>query len=267
MGGRQAASRPGATANVAHLNSGKATPGPDTVAAYGAVQRAPPSVLAPGQTVRGHLKISKARSKGKRSLRAIASSEADLRPRIDEIWRLARELQWTQQGNTTQGREHCERVEENALRLLHLHANSRSACTPTVAFILSAAAALHDIGKIARGTSAPRLLTDHGDEGKRLILEDATIQIPFPDREFQSIIADVIGVHAKATFSSIPAESRQCNGQDVWPRSLAAVFRLADILDTTAARAPSAYCQARGALIERHPEGLACTRLDNGVDV
>lgn len=191
--------------------------------------------------------------KGRASLRAIASRDAELGACINEIWRLASKLQWDQRGSTTQGREHCERVEENALRLLE-QVKPRSVCTPTVAFIISAAAALHDVGKILRGPSAPKPLPDHGAESRRRILENA-IGIPFPDLEFQNIIADVVGVHAtKEPFSSVPAKSRQCNGQEVWPRSLAAVFRLADMLDTTGARAPAVYCQFRGALYERHRE-------------
>ena len=172
------------------------------------------------------------------TLRKIAEKDSPLGIFLGKLWLSAGELQWAQSGATTQGREHCERVEANVLRLFS-QSNRISSCTPTVAFILSAAAALHDVGKIARA-EGPAVDSDHGREGKRRILDVLAPDL-FPNAEFRHIVADIVGVHADAPFTEVPGGERQCNDIDVWPRSLAAVFRLADMLDMTSARAPEGY--------------------------
>jgi hypothetical protein len=183
------------------------------------------------------------------TLRTIAAQDPRLRTFLEMIWEEARALQWAQVGQTTQDALHCERVEGNALRLL-VKAGRQDLCMPTVAFILSAAAALHDIGKIECDESL-RTVPDHGREGRERILNVLRPDL-FPDAEFRHIVPDVVGVHASAPFTRVAAGERQCNGIGVWPRSIAAVFRLADMLDMTSIRAPESYCRFQGRLFVNH---------------
>lgn len=180
-------------------------------------------------------------------LRRIAAKDDYLGKSLNHLWLKAAELQWAQQGATVQDQSHCERVEKNIYRLF-VEAGQTRLCSPVVAYILSAAAALHDIGKIQTVSSSAT--KDHGVVGQEEVL--SLNQDWFPDEEFQHIIAGIVGAHANGGFRGLGSSDRVCREVYVWPRSLAAVFRLADMLDVTSIRTPRAYCTFGGIRFEKN---------------
>lgn len=174
----------------------------------------------------------------------IAPNE-DLSASIREIWRLARQLQWAQSGQSTQGEAHCRAVERNIARLL-TEFGVFDVCCPEAAYVLSAASALHDIGKIryARDSDPAFAALDHGRKGEYLLLEDdGPFEHVFPNGEYRAIIAQVIGCHADGNLSVLNKE-RMLGDSRVHLPSLTSIFRLGDMLDFD--RTPWLYRKLRG---------------------
>ncbi|MCK4873265.1 MAG: hypothetical protein KAS72_11110 [Phycisphaerales bacterium] len=156
---------------------------------------------------------------------------------LDTIWSWARELQPFQKGKTEQGREHCQRVERNIGRLFK-QAKIEEACCPAAAYVLSAAAALHDIDKVELADdSFLRTGLPHGRQAAEWIRDYEAFAKLIRHAEYRELIATLIQCHDDGNFANLK-ESRSFDGQVVFPPSLAGLFRLADMLDASGRRAP-----------------------------
>jgi hypothetical protein len=88
----------------------------------------------------------------------------ELKTQIDGVWRIAENYHRIQQGDNDQGMIHCKTVESNLHKLIP--DEKKGELRQIDLFLLSAAACLHDIGKVdARGWE------DHGERSMQLILE------------------------------------------------------------------------------------------------
>lgn len=171
--------------------------------------------------------------------------------RLETLWQTARkEIHPFQEGKTNQGTDHCLAVENNIGILLEAKIDKFK---DKDLFILSAAAALHDIGKIKRQISGVQL--DHGQWGREL-LKDREISRHFLDDERMAIaIAEVVGVHENGLIDDLPEELFSIGAPPRVPlRSLAAIFRLADMCDTDYNRVPWLLKEMRAVRFVENPE-------------
>lgn len=166
-----------------------------------------------------------------RRLRALIN-EPPFSTMIDTLWEIVKSSQDAQTGITGQGHQHCLRVEENIWRILE-KAKATKKLKPRDWFILSASAALHDIGKIAEKK-------DHGEEAKKIILKDGEKLVPNQPTKLEAV-ARIVGVHNSRRLSddkALPKELPDGAGPRIPLRSLAAIFCLADMLDSDYNRCP-----------------------------
>lgn len=167
--------------------------------------------------------------------RRIMKMNPDLAKELDNLWILAsKKIHEFQEGKTEQGTLHCLRVENNIGLLLQ---DKIAQFKDIDLFILSATAALHDIGRIkmAKGEEEK----DHGLLGQEVLLSRGVwTEFSFNWNKMQAI-AYVISVHDNGKIHDLPESEFSIGAPPgVFLRSLAAIFRLADMLDVTSERAP-----------------------------
>ena len=171
-----------------------------------------------------------------------AINDLQLKVKVQHIWDTAyKELHPFQQGITAQDSLHCLRVEENIWRLIRQHLDKFN---PIDLFLLSASAALHDIGKIpttpiGQQQDFKQIPEDHGEKAKILLLKEENWRNFHLDRKVEAeAIANIISVHNNGLIDKLPDEAFSIGSDSVKLRSLAAIFRLADMLDSDSRRWP-----------------------------
>jgi HEAT repeat protein len=157
-----------------------------------------------------------------------------LRTQIDEVWHQAESCQEFQKGDTIQGRKHCLAVEHN-LGLLIPDEMKAHALSQTELFVLSAAACLHDVGKV----ETPDHLSWKSDHGlrSREIINEHYDELGL-DRAQAAAVGYIVGVHGSGRLEELPRGALLIGTDEVHLIPLSAVFRLADMLDTSYQRAP-----------------------------
>lgn len=156
---------------------------------------------------------------------------------LQNLWDSAeKELHPLQRGKTAQGFHHCIRVEGNIWSLIQKHITR---FRDQDLFLLSAAAALHDVGKITNEVdNNSDSNKDHGKSGEKFLLENDNWKKYFREKTEASAVASIIGVHSNGEIHTIPVEFTWGNPPAILLRSLAAIFRLADMLDSDYRRCP-----------------------------
>jgi predicted phage tail protein len=167
-----------------------------------------------------------ARQKGKESLRdAVGRLNADLGIQLREVWRRAQsDIQAAQGMNNGhhQGRAHCHAVEENLAGLI-ADEEKGSRFSALDLFILSAVAALHDVGKVGDRPG------DHGLLSFEELRERASIYgLTHSQAE---AISWVVLPHNDKSLDAVPMQPYPVGGaQEADLRPLAALLALADTL-------------------------------------
>ncbi|MCH7903480.1 MAG: L-histidine N(alpha)-methyltransferase [Armatimonadetes bacterium] len=156
------------------------------------------------------------------------SGHSELGRGYEDLWDTAYD-HWTrfvQAGNKkdiSQGWDHCRRVELNLWRLLRKHWDQFSWES---LYILTACAALHDIGKL--GCEIP----DHGKLAYQIIRKDD--KGFFHDVATREIVAGIALYHSGGDTSQLEdSVELGRTAMLVHPMALAAIFRMADMMDTT----------------------------------
>lgn len=167
----------------------------------------------------------------------IKKANPDLAHQLDNLWMSAiKKIHEFQEGKTEQGHLHCLRVENNIGLLLQ---DKITKFKDLDLFALSAAAALHDIGRIKMARVEGEKNLDHGllaDEVLRS--EGIWMEFLWDWRKIQAI-AHVISVHDNGKIEDLQETDFVIDTPPgLLLRSLAAIFRLADMLDTTYERTP-----------------------------
>lgn len=153
---------------------------------------------------------------------------------LESLWQSAEsKMHEFQKGTTGQGFHHCTRVEGHIWSLIHENIHK---FRPMDLFILSASAALHDIGRIEGGDALEK--EDHGELAKKRLLREGNWREFFQDKTKAQAVAFVISVHSSGKIDDIPEEFVMGNPPGILLRSLAAIFRLADMLDSDYRRCP-----------------------------
>lgn len=157
----------------------------------------------------------------------------DYLTQINEVWRKGEEYQPFQKGDNIQGKKHCETVEKNLSMLIPDEKMGK--LKQIDLFILSAAACLHDIGKAVEDDfNGSR--SDHGVRSKDFIINKYE-QLGL-NRAQAIAVGLVVSVHGNGEFETLPTDPFPIGCEKVNIIELAAIFRLADMLDTTCLRAP-----------------------------
>lgn len=144
---------------------------------------------------------------------------------------------------------HSERVIEKLSKMTE-GLMARDPLSPVEAYILLAAAYLHDIGmqdELSGSADLQWMRDQHNKLGATRILESIEwfrtrepLAVPlFPDAEIGAIVAKVVEAHRGAVDLSDPKyEPSPYGAQKIRPRLLAALLRFGDELDTDFRRAP-----------------------------
>ncbi len=178
--------------------------------------------------------------------------KGDLHTQIENIWRLGREIYHNfQEGDTNQGSNHCYAVDRN-LALLIQKCNKIDHFKEIDLFILSAAACLHDIGKVhikKINEMVGEIDGDAIDHGKRSELIIVNYYEKLGLERHQAVpVARIAGVHSNKSFEDL-LEMHYVIGdpsqESADIRELAALFCLADTLDTSSKRAPELIGELR----------------------
>lgn len=170
---------------------------------------------------------------GKKKLRDCITDEV-LRASIEKVWILGISYQNAQQGDNDNSRNHCLRVEENLGRLISDDKKEKGLKQLDL-FILSASACLHDIGKVA-SNDEKGWHSDHGVWSMRIMLAECD---KLGLDSGQSILVGYIAsVHGSGKMERLKGEPMDLGVTDDKIIELAAIFRLADMLDTTYERVP-----------------------------
>jgi HEAT repeat protein len=170
-------------------------------------------------------------SKREKTLRDVI--EGDLRIQIDEIWRKAKEYHGSQKGENIQDISHCKTVEKNLYKLTSKNKGKRMKQIDL--FLLSAAACLHDIGKVV-GDATQGWVGDHEERSKQIILEKYD-KLGL-NRGQACAVALLVGVHDHGCLDELPDSPFPIGDEESNVIELASLFRLADMLDTNYQRAP-----------------------------
>lgn len=170
--------------------------------------------------------------KGERALRQVI--KGDLLTQINEIWRKGKSYQNGQKGDNIQGTLHCMAVETNLGKLIPDIKKERG-LKPIDLFILSASACLHDIGKVvdddARGWES-----DHGKRSMQIILKQYD---KLGLNRGQAIaVGYIVSAHGDGRLDELPRKPIAIGSEEINIVEHAAIFRLADMLDTNYQRAP-----------------------------
>jgi hypothetical protein len=158
--------------------------------------------------------------------------DKDLFIELESLWDSASKLQDLQRGMTDQSHTHCLRV-ESAIWLLICEDIEKFKDIDI--FVLSASAALHDIGKVHEGEKE----VDHGEIAKKELLKEENWKKFFKDRIKAEAVGQIVGVHSNGKIDELPeGEFPIGDPPGLLLRSLAAIFRLADMLDSDYRRCP-----------------------------
>ena len=171
-------------------------------------------------------------SKGKKTLKECL--EGELLTRIENIWIEAKKYHEKQQGDCIQGRLHCKAVEANLGKLIPDDKKEKELRQASL-FVLSAAACLHDIGKIPCNDAEEQKM-DHGERSRNIIIKE--YECLGLEKGEAIAVADVVRAHNHGRLNELQRETRDIGSEEVNIIELAAIFRLADILETTHSRAP-----------------------------
>jgi hypothetical protein len=168
------------------------------------------------------------------SLRS-AITDKEILTAVEHVWEVAQKnIHEFQKGKTGQGYNHCLRVEENIWKLID---EDGSKFSQLELFLLSASAALHDIGRIGEENAGEG--GDHGELAKKLLFKDNNWKNFFPEERARAeAVGYIVSVHCSGKIDDIPDEFAVGGPQVVLLRSLASIFRLADMLDTDYRRTP-----------------------------
>ena len=161
--------------------------------------------------------------------------KGDLRTLIDAVWAKAKMTYHNfQKGDNIQGTIHCETVEINLGKLIPdiKKENDLKQIDP---FILSAAACLHDIGKV-ESSDTKVFKSNHGKRSMEMILEN--YEKLGLDRGQAIAVGDIVSVHDDGNLEELPKTPVVIGSESINIIELAAIFRLADMLDTSYKRAP-----------------------------
>lgn len=153
---------------------------------------------------------------------------------LEALWSRARKYQEDQAGTTDQGPGHCDRVESNLGRLLDTY-DSAKILTGDAVLVLSAAIALHDVGKSELATLTSDSSGDHGFDGDDYVLRNWPTW--FDDRNVAVAVGHLIEHHASGITDEVPEVFRLVE-PPLPLRSMASLLRLADMLDASSLRAP-----------------------------
>lgn len=153
-----------------------------------------------------------------------------LRHELEALWQKAMPLQDFQTGMTDQSHSHCLRVESNIWSLIHKCIHKFKDID---LFVLSASAALHDLAKIKKDETK-----DHGEEASKWLLQKTRWKTFVNEKAKAEAIANIISVHSNGRIEDLQEEFVIGNPPGILLRSLAAIFRLADMLDSDYRRCP-----------------------------
>ena len=170
--------------------------------------------------------------KGKKTLREIL--KGDLLTQINEIWRRGESYQGSQKGDNIQGQPHCKAVETNLDKLIPDIKKGKELKQIDL-FVLSAAACLHDIGKVV-SDDAKGWKSEHGKRSMQIILEEYD-RLGL-DKGQAIAVGHIVSAHGDGKLDELPRNSIAIGSEEVDIIKLSAIFRLADMLDTTYQRAP-----------------------------
>ncbi|MEA1865173.1 MAG: HEAT repeat domain-containing protein, partial [Euryarchaeota archaeon] len=177
---------------------------------------------------------------GKAKLEIRGLIQGDLKTKIDGVWLTGRKgYQSFQKSNdsSNQGAVHCETVERNLGWLIP--DEKKHEIGQFGMFVLSAAACLHDVGKIPLEHT---MYEDHGRESMRRVV-DSPKDFGLDDGEAFAV-GWVVSAHNDGKLDELP-EKVSTNGGDVPVREFAAIFKLADMLDTNYERVPDSVLKMR----------------------
>ena len=164
---------------------------------------------------------------GKAKLKIRELIKGDLKTKIDGVWLIGRkEYQSFQKSNdsSNQGTVHCETVERNLGWLIP--DDEKQKIGQFGLFVLSAAACLHDVGKVPLDCA---MYEDHGRESMRRIVDNPK---DFGLDEGEALaVGWVVSAHNDGKLDELP-EKVSVGGEDVPVCEFAAIFKLADMLDT-----------------------------------
>ena len=167
--------------------------------------------------------------------------KGDLKTLNSGLWNYAiKEIHPTIRGISKQGTQHSLTVESNIGDLLIEETND---FTQETAFLLSAAAALHDIGKsdyVKRARISKKGIVDHGILGACVLRTKKMRGLLFNGNSVLcDAVASIVEVHSNGTIEQIKEGRHFLGGtKNVHLQSLASLFRLADMLDTDFDRVP-----------------------------
>ncbi len=149
----------------------------------------------------------------------------------DEYWEMAlRDYIEHQTGMSGQGLTHCKRIENNIWLLIREHIDIFPA---EYLYILSLSCALHDCGK----NKYLRKGEDHAAKGADTI-QTSVVKRYVEKQITADAIAYIVRSHASGIFPSIEEPVDVGGDTPVMLRSCAAIFRLADMMDTSEERTP-----------------------------
>ena len=171
-------------------------------------------------------------TKGEKSLREVI--KGDLLIQLEEIWRKGKLYHDAQKGDNIQGTLHCKEVETNLSKLIPDDKKDKELKQIDL-FVLSAAACLHDIGKVV-DDNAKGWKSDHGKRSMQIILEEYD-KLGL-DRGQAIAVGYIVSAHGDGGLDELPREPIVLGSEEINVIDLAAIFRLADMLDTTYQRAP-----------------------------
>jgi hypothetical protein len=197
------------------------------------------------------------KEKGKRHIRHEVLPELDkaLWHQLEEVWRKAEEgiheAQRSKDGHQ-QGPKHCLAVEENLSALIPDEWKG-DRLTATDLFALSAAAALHDMGKIGD------TIDDHGHVAMREVR--ARAQDFGLDQGQAEVVGWIVQAHNDGNLEALPSTPRFLGIAEVDVRTLAALLKLADMLHTEYTRVSRQVVDFAGARGEDNPKTLFRLRV------
>ena len=171
--------------------------------------------------------------KREKTLREILKS--DLLTQINEIWRKGKSYQDSQKGDNIQGTLHCKVVESNLSKLIP-DIEKEKRLKQIDLFVLSAAACLHDIGKVV-ADDAKGWKSDHGKRSMQIVLDE--YECLGLERGQAIAVGYIISAHGDGRLDELPRTPIVIGNEEI--NNIiehAAILRLADMLDTNYQRAP-----------------------------
>nr|QNO49853.1 hypothetical protein HMIKAMFF_00013 [Methanosarcinales archaeon ANME-2c ERB4] len=177
---------------------------------------------------------------GKAKLEIRELIESDLKTKIDRVWQIGKKEYHTFQeskDSSHQGTVHCETVERNLGWLIP--DDEKQKIGQLGLFVMSAAACLHDVGKVPLEYV---MYDDHGRESMRRIVDNPQ---DFGLYEGEALaVGWVVSAHNDGKLDELP-ENVHIGGESVPVREFAAIFKLADMLDTSYKRVPDSVLKMR----------------------